>query len=345
MATVIGIALVGYGCWGPRLARAFAIEPRARLVAVCDIRPARLAAAAADHPGVHLCERLDALWRLPGVDAIVVATPASTHAAVVTQCLIAGRHVLVEKPMTTSLVEAQRLVELAERRQRVLMVDHTYLHAPAFAAMRSLVEDGAIGALRSYEAARTNVGSVCADASVLWDLAVHDLAILDGLCGASLRHVAAHAVSPVAGPPLGVAHLTLTFANGLLAHLHASWWSPEKTRRITLAGERGMLLWDDLEDGARLRRFDRRLQGEPRRLRERLPITDGGTTLVPLAATEPLRAVAADLVAAIGDGRPPATDGVAGCRVVAWLEAAERSLLAGGESVAFDEQLAVVRAH
>jgi predicted dehydrogenase len=196
---VIGVAVIGFGYWGPKLARNLAVAGRSRLIAVCDLDPARLASACELHPGILATDDCAAAIAAPGVDAVVVATPPRTHFEIALAALRAGRHVLVAKPMTETADQARRLIEEAERRRLVLLVDHTFVYAAAVAALAGIVRDGALGTLHYWDSTRVNLGVFRPDTNVLWDLAIHDLAILDHVLAARPLAVSATGASPLAG--------------------------------------------------------------------------------------------------------------------------------------------------
>jgi len=330
--SLIAIGLIGYGYWGPNLARNLAASRGARLAAVCDRSSARLAAARRAHPGVALTTDATALLSDLGVDAVAIATPAATHFSLAMAALHAGKHVLVEKPLAGSAHEAQALVEESERRGLVLMVDHTFVFSPAVGALRDLVTGGALGEPSYYDSARLNTGRIRRDLNVLWDLAVHDLAILDHVVPFAPAGVIATGVAPAPGETECVVQLTVLYPAPFVAHVQASWLSPVKTRRIFIGGSRALVTYDDLEPREKIR-----VHGCE------FPATDGGDDLLyrvaeawapPLAPTEPLRAVVDHFEQCIAEDRRPITDGMAGLRVVRLLEAAGQSLRAGGRVTA-----------
>ena len=313
---MIRIGVVGYGHWGPHLARNLATSPGAELAAVCDHSALRLAAARRAHPDVPCTTDASALLADPRIDAVMLATPVGAHFPLAMAALRAGKHVLVEKPMTGNTDEALALIGESERRRLVLMVDHTFVFSPAVRALRELVAAGTLGELSYYDSARLNTGLVRRDLNVLWDLAVHDLAILDHVVPLTPTGVIATGVAPVPGETERVAQLTVLYPAAFVAHVQASWLAPVKTRRILLGGSRALVAYDDLEPVEKLRVHDCEFAipdgAEDLRYRLTAPWAP------PLAPTEPLRAVVDHFVECIaGDGgrspTAPLASGWCGC--------------------------------
>jgi predicted dehydrogenase len=257
-----------------------------------------------------------------------------THASLARRALLAGKHVLVEKPMTPTVAEAEELVAIAQREQRVLMVDHTFVYTGAVRRMKQMIDSGEIGELYYYDSVRVNLGLVQHDVNVLWDLAAHDLAIMDYLLPSQPTHVSAIGVTHLPGGMADVAYLTLRFENNLIAHFHVNWLSPVKVRQVLIGGDRRMILYDDLEPTEKIKVYDRgvRWNDDPDEARhEALVAYRLGDMHAPmLDQTEALRTECAHFIESIQHGTPPITDGHAGTRTVRILAAAERSLAHGG---------------
>jgi predicted dehydrogenase len=335
----LGVAVVGCGYWGPNLVRNFAEVPGARVVAVSDLQQARLAPIAARYPSVRTTTDHRELLRDPAVEAIAIATPVSTHYELARQALEAGRHVLVEKPMATSSDEAQRLIELAGRRGLVLMVDHTFVYTGSVQRIKELVDAGELGRLYYWDSTRVNLGLFQHDVSVLADLAVHDLSIMDHVLEARPAAVSATGIAHVPGQPVNTAYLTLFFDHDLLAHFHVNWLAPVKVRRTLVGGDRRMIVYDDIEPSEKVKVYDRgiTLAAEERGRFEMLVGYRAGDMWAPrLSLTEALRVEAQHFVDCVLEGRRPITDGWAGYRVVRILEAAARSLADRGRLVELD---------
>ncbi|MEO8667550.1 MAG: Gfo/Idh/MocA family oxidoreductase [Bauldia sp.] len=325
---MIGIALIGFGSWGPNLARNLEATG-ARLVAVCDPRPERIAEAATRYPLAEIATHWAEIASNPKVDAVVLATPPSTHFTIAEACLAASKHVLVEKPMTTSRSDAVKLVEGAARRGLTLMVDHTFLYAPAVATVRSLIDDGRVGLPRLYESVRVGARAPTLDTGVVWDLAAHDVAILDHLFGMRPDQIAAKGSPQAEGTPVEDARITLDYPSGLTARLHVGWLSPVKVRTIRLAGDRGTLCYDDMEPVHKVR-----IEGE----------ADVAADVAPRAPVEPPAAVCREFLDCIATGRRPVSDGEMGLRVVEILELVSASLATGGRTLTLSDAAAVASA-
>jgi predicted dehydrogenase len=277
-----------------------------------------------------------------GVSAVAIATPASTHFDVAMAAIEAGRHVLIEKPLASSYAEGRRLVEAAEQRGVVLMCDHTYCYTPAVTKIRELVRAGELGDIQYVDSVRINLGLVQRDINVLWDLAPHDLSILDFILpeGCTPLAVAAHGADPIGAGQVCIAYLTLQLAGDAIAHAHVNWLSPTKIRTTIVGGSKRTLVWDDLNPSQRVSVYDR---GVDLSTKEELATDERRAALISyragdvvspaLAEREALRDVMAEFVDCIRTGRAPITDGRAGLRVLDILEAASRSLAYQGTVV------------
>ncbi len=331
LESVVGVAVVGCGYWGPNLVRNFFDTPDCRVVTVCDTSPTRLEAMQRRHPSVSTTSSFDDVLRDRTVDAIAIATPVQTHAPLARRALKAGKHVLIEKPMTTSVAEAEELVELAARKALVLMVDHTFVYTGAVRRIKQLIDSGETGNLYYYDSVRVNLGLVQHDVNVVWDLAAHDLSIMDYLLDRSPTHASAVGVTHLPGGMADVAYLTVYFDSNLIAHFHVNWLSPVKVRQVLIGGDRRMILYDDMEATEKVKVYDRgvRWNDDPEEARrDTLVAYRLGDMYAPvLDQTEALRTECAHLVQSIRGGTAPVTDGLSGLRTVRVLAAAERSLL------------------
>ncbi len=255
----LGIAVVGAGYWGPNLVRNFGSAPGWRLRWLCDLDVARARTVLGEHATARATADLAEALADPAVDAVAVATPADTHLAVAMAALEAGKHVLVEKPLASTRADGLKLVEEAERRGLVLMCDHTYCYTPAATAIRDLVHSGELGDIHFVDSVRINLGLVQRDINVLWDLAPHDLSILDFILPDGVRpiSVSATGADPIGAGQACVAYLTLRLSGGAIAHSHVNWLSPTKVRTTMVGGSKRTLLWDDLNPAQRISVFDR----------------------------------------------------------------------------------------
>jgi len=340
---MIGVAVVGYGYWGPNLVRNFSDTPGARLVTVCDLKKERLASVHSRYPAVKITDDFEEVLRDPAVSAVAIATPVSSHFRLAMSALMAGKHVFVEKPIASSSEEAQRLVDEAARRKLVLAVDHTFIHTEAVRKIRELVEDG-LGEVYYYDSVRVNLGLFQHDVSVIWDLAVHDLSIMDYVLPAKPVAVSATGMSHVAGEPANIAYLNLLFENNLIAHVHVNWLAPVKVRRTLVGGSRKMIVYDDLEPSEKIKVYDKgiTLNGNPQKNGERVyqalvGYRTGDMWAPHLDVTEALGSEIREFINCIEKAETPIADGRAGLRVVRILEAATLSLAQRGRMIELED--------
>jgi predicted dehydrogenase len=328
----VGIGVVGIGYWGPKHIRAFSELPRARLAMVADLNPARLATTQAQYRGVRTTTRFDDMLAAPEVQGIVVATPASTHAHLVRAALLAGKHVLVEKPLALSTADARDLVCMARAAGRTLMVGHTFLYNPAVRALRELVQDGELGEIYYAYSQRLNLGLFQRDINVIWDLAPHDVSILMYVLGTHPVAVSARGSAYVQQGIEDVAYLEVAFPERVRTEIHVSWLDPNKVRRTTIVGSRKMAVYDDLETLEKIRVYNKGVHAPPRTDtfgEFQLSYRYGEITIPHLASTEPLRLECEHFLECIEHGVTPLTDGANGLEVVQVLETAQRSLSDG----------------
>ena len=337
---LLAVGIIGYGYWGPNLARNFNEAPTSTVVAVSDPRPERLAQAQGRYPAIEVYADYMELLADRRVEAVVIATPLRSHFSLALAALKAGKHVLVEKPLAGSSEQALRLIETAADLNLVLMVDHTFLYSGAVRKIRALVDGDHLGRLYYYDSVRVNLGMFQHDVSVLWDLAVHDLSIMDHVLQEEPRAVAATGVAHFPGQPVNTAYLTCFFDNRLIAHLHVNWLAPVKIRRTLIGGDRQMIVYDDLEPSEKVKVYDKGVTvstspGEGLEGAHDLLVSyRAGDVLAPqLGVAEALATVAQHFAECVREGRRPLTDGVAGLRVIRVLEAAERSLHDSGIAV------------
>jgi predicted dehydrogenase len=340
----LGIAVIGVGYWGPNLVRNFRTSEEWDLVAVCDFDEVRARKVIGRRSTVDIETSLERLLARDDVDAIAVATPARTHSGIAMAALAAGKHVLVEKPMADSRDDAVRMIEAARDRDLVLMADHTYCYTPVVTRIAELIADGVLGEILFIDSVRINLGLVQPDVDVFWDLAPHDLSILDFVLpyGLQPEGVAAHGADPLGTGKSCVGYLTMPLPGGALVHLHVNWLSPTKIRQMVIGGTRRTLVWDDLNPQQRLCVYDRGVEFAASRpgVEERAAVTVsyrlGEMSAPALPEREALGAMTQEFADAISERRAPRTDGHAGLRVLEVLDAASRSLAAGGSLVRTD---------
>jgi predicted dehydrogenase len=339
-AGLLQVGIVGYGYWGPNVARNFEEAPGSRVVAVSDLRPERLTQVRGRFPHARITTDFRELLADPEVDAVVIATPVSTHYSLALAALQAGKHVLVEKPLASSSQQARELIDTAERMGRTLMVDHTFVYTGAVQKIKELVNSGQLGRLYYYDSVRINLGLFQHDISVMWDLAVHDLAIMDYVLDREPRGTAAIGVAHVPGQPANMGYLTCFFDDDLIAHLHVNWLAPVKVRRTLISGDRQMIVYDDVEPSEKIKVYDKGITVSNGLGNGREPAHDllvgyrAGDMMAPqLSLTEALKVEAQHFISCVSNHHQPLTDGWAGLRVIQVLEAAERSLAANGARV------------
>src|SRR5262245_21059506 len=333
---MIGIGVVGYGYWGPNLVRNFVEIPDCQVVGVSDLRAERLALVQKRYPAVETMGSYSDLIAHHRVDAVAIATPVSTHFELGMQALRAGKHVLIEKPLAASSEQAIQLIEEAARRRLVLMVDHTFVYTSAVRKIQELVASNSLGKIYYYDSVRVNLGLFQHDINVIWDLAVHDLSIMDYILPARPCAVSATGISHVAGKPENLAYLTLFFDGNLIAHIHANWLAPVKVRRTLIGGARRMIVYDDLEPSEKIKVYDKGItlnEGTESTYQMLIGYRTGDMWAPNLEMTEALRVEAGHFIRCIEDKEPVITDGETGLRVVEMLEAATSSLAERGRPV------------
>jgi predicted dehydrogenase len=338
----IGVAVVGAGYWGPNLVRNFASTPSYSLAWLCDLDKARAAHVVGPYSTVGVTDDLGVVLADERVHAVAIATPAGSHCEIAIAAMRAGKHVLIEKPLAATYEDGLRLVEEAERAGLVLMCDHTFCYTPAVVKIRELVHAGELGDIHFFDSVRINLGLVQPDIDVLWDLAPHDISILESILppGVEPLAVAAQAADPIGTGRCCVAFVTLQLTGGAIAHFHLNWLSPTKVRTTMIGGSKRALLWDDLNPLQRVTVFDRGVDLVPAeeaaaadRQKAFVSYRTGDLVSPALAEREGLNGVVEEFAESIRTGRPPLTDGLSGLRVLDILEAATRSIELRGAPV------------
>jgi predicted dehydrogenase len=333
---MIGVGVIGYGYWGPNLVRNFAEAPGCRVMAVSDLRTQRLDALRGRYPAVRTSTDFREIIDAPDIDAVAIATPVSTHFDLGMAALEAGKHVMIEKPLTGSTEQATRLIELAARKNRVLFVGHTFIYTGAVRKIRELMANDSVGEIYYYDSMRVNLGLFQHDINVIWDLAVHDLAIMDFILGKQPVAVSATGVSHVPGKPEDIAYVTVFFEDRLIAHVHVSWLAPVKVRRTLVGGSRKMVVYDDLEPSEKIKVYDKGItltETPDAAYQMRVGYRTGDMWAPQIDITEALGTMVRHFSECIDKGTTPLTDGQAGLRVVRILEAATRSMADRGRVV------------
>ncbi|MEY2819140.1 MAG: Gfo/Idh/MocA family protein [Chloroflexota bacterium] len=325
------VGIIGYGYWGPNLARNFFELPSAELTAVADLKEERLKHAHSLYPNTVITNEYTDLFNMD-LNAVVVSTPPALHYSIAKNCLEHGLNVLVEKPLTLNSKDAQELIDLAEEKKLTLMVGHTFEYNSAVHALKHYMDSGELGDVYYIDMARLNLGLFQRDSNVLWDLAPHDLSILFYLLGDSPLTVSAHGTPCVFNGIYDVAYVNLTFPSGISAHIHVSWLDPCKVRRITVVGSKKMIVYNDIENEQKLKIYDKGVDAPA--------YTDGfeefhcnyrsGDIVIPrIRFVEPLRQECSHFLDCISSHNQPCSSGVDGLRVVKVLEAAQHSMTNG----------------
>jgi len=332
---MINVAVIGYGYWGPNLVRNIQEMKDANVIVCCDKSPDRLAQVKAKHPSIEVTTEYEDVLNNPAVDAVVISTPVAFHYSLARKALEHGKHLLVEKPVTSSVAEAEKLVELAEQRKLTFMVDHTFIYTGAVRKMKELIDSGDIGDLYYFDSVRINLGLIQRDVNVLWDLAPHDIAILEHLVKEKPASVCANGACHVGNGLENVAYLTVYFNSGLIAHFHNNWLSPVKIRTMLVGGSKKTIHYDDMELSEKIKIYDRGVDVTTKEgVHDALISYRLGDMWAPrLDPTEALRLMAAEFVDCVQTGRQSLTDGVSGLNVVKILEASEMSIKHRGKEI------------
>jgi predicted dehydrogenase len=340
------IGVIGAGYWGPNLVRNFNSCPLTEVAAVCDANPARLEAIGRTTPHLKLVPSLDQLFEVPGVRAVAIATPVSTHYAIARRCLEEGLDVMVEKPLAATVQEAQALVDLAAKLGRILMVDHTYLFSKPVKLIKALIDDGELGDLHYIDSTRINLGLFQHDVNVIWDLAPHDLAIVDHVIGSPARSISSWGCSHANADIEDIAYVNVDYGDRMMATFHVNWLSPVKVRQVIFAGSRKSIIFNELNTSEPVKVYGRGIDvtegdatGAPASIsaeqRRRLLVgyRTGDVWSPHVDAGEPLQAAVAHFAQCVRERQTPLSDGALGLRVVRALEAATRSIRAQGGRV------------
>lgn len=331
---MIRVGVIGYGYWGPQIARNFSSTEGCELGAICDKNPAVHARIRRTYPGVTVgCDASDILFATD-IDAVAVITPVWTHYEIAKAALENGKHVFVEKPFTSTSAQAEELIELAERKNLTIMVDHTFLFTGAVRKIRQLIDDGSLGKLYYYDSTRVNLGLFQHDVNVIWDLAPHDLSIMDYVIESKPICIAATGQNHL-NCHQDVAYITVYFTDNTIAHFNVNWLSPVKVRTTLLGGEKKMVVWNDLDADEKIKIYDKGVEIKSGQgVYDLLVSYRSGDMWAPkVEQSEALASEMQYFVNCIMKGDTPFNDGRAGLRVVKLLEAADRSIANMGAAV------------
>jgi predicted dehydrogenase len=332
---MIRIGVIGYGYWGPNIVRNFHAHDCSEVVLVCDKNPKCQERLRKAHPGIAYTTDENEILNSPNIDAVAVVTPVWTHYELAKRALENGKHVFVEKPFTWSVAQAEELIELADRKNLKIMVDHTFLFTGAVKKIKDVVEKRELGDLYYYDSLRVNLGLFQHDVNVIWDLAPHDLSIMDYVIAEKPEAVVATGQKHLNGVE-DVAFITVYFPKKIIAHVNVNWLSPVKVRTTLIGGEKKMLVWNDLDADEKIKIYDKgvSMSTNPSNLHQLLVSYRSGDMWAPqVEQIEALRAETAYFLKCIEENTTPFNDGVAGLRVVRILEAADKSIRSRGEAV------------
>ncbi|MBT0652918.1 Gfo/Idh/MocA family protein [Geomobilimonas luticola] len=332
---MINLGVIGYGYWGPNVVRNFNGIPNAEVVSICDYQQNALKRAKNIYPKTNIISDCREILFSPRIDAVAIVTPVSTHYDIARQALENGKHIFIEKPFTSSVEQAEKLIELAEKKNLKIMVDHTFLFTGAVKKIKQLIDDGTIGDLYYFDSTRVNLGLFQKDVNVVWDLAPHDLSIMDYLFNKNAVAVAATGMAHFDNDLENVAYITVYLSGNLIAHINVNWLSPVKIRMTMIGGCKKMVVWNDLVSDEKLRVYDRGVEPEDKVSAYPLRVNyrSGDMWAPKVEQSEALKEEAEYFIDCIANDKKPFNDGYSGLRVIKMLEATERSIKKGGELV------------
>ncbi len=326
---MIKAAVIGYGYWGPNLARNFNEADGAKLVVISDLREERLELAKSRYPSLNVTTDYKEIINDNGIDAVAIATPVFTHYKLAKEVLGSGKHVLVEKPLTSTSEEAQELIESSEKRGKILMVDHPFIYTSAVRRMKEIVDSGELGKILYFDSMRVNLGLFQQDVNVIWDLAPHDISIMDYVLGKKPEALLAAGSAHFSSDLEDIAYLTVYYPDNLIAHVNVSWLSPVKVRLTLVGGSRKMIVYDDTEPSEKVKVYDSGVEitKDKETLYEIFVQYRTGDMYAPrLDTVEALKVEIQHFIECIKEDRKPVTDGEAGLRTVRILESAQESI-------------------
>lgn len=339
---MIKVAVVGCGYWGPNLIRNFVVCPDTEVLWACDKDRERFEKVRQLYPAIKGTTDIAEILADERTDAVAVATPVGTHFSIAEACLKEGKHVLVEKPLASRLDQGEELVKLARQKNLQIMCDHTFCYTGAVRKMKEIVDSGSLGELLYFDSVRVNLGLFQQDVNVVWDLAPHDLSIVDFLVEEKPISVSAHGVCHAGNRMENIAYVSLRYPNRFMAHFHVNWLSPVKIRKTIIGGTEKMLVWDDLDSAEKIKIYNKgiEIQNVDQEDRHRLLVSYrfGDMHAPRIDHTEALSLVVKEFAACIMENRPPLTGGEAGLRVLRILEAAEQSIKTEGANVPINFQ-------
>jgi predicted dehydrogenase len=329
------IGIIGYGYWGPNIVRNFFATSECTVKSVADARPERLAILAKIFPTIQGVSSADEIINDPEIDAVVVATPVFTHFQLARRALEQGKHVLIEKPMTSTVAESEELINLADQKSLTLMADHTFLYTGAVFKMKELIESNSIGTPRYFDSIRINLGLFQPDVNVLWDLAPHDISILTYLITENPVSINATGISHTRNGIENIAYMTVNYGSDFIAHFNCSWTSPVKVRHTLIGGDDKMILYNDLEPSEKVKVYDTGYDHKTDEDRKRVMVDyrTGDVNIPKLSTREALSGMAEDFVQSVIQKKKPRANACLGMQVVKILEASQKSIKANGKEI------------
>lgn len=333
----MNVGVIGLGYWGPNLVRNFLSTDGVDKVVAADLNAQRIQAASRKFPNLGLTKDYKELLKSPDVDAVAIATPVSTHYELAKEALLNGKHVILEKPMTSKVSDAEDLINIAGRNKLTLMVDHTFIFTGAVRKIKQLISSGEIGDLHYFDSVRVNLGLFQHDVNVVWDLATHDLSIMDYLVESRPVSVAAFGAAHY-NHIEDVAYVIVNFNNGVIAHFHVNWLAPVKVRQILIGGSKKMILYDDVEPSEKVKVYDKgvNISSSEGIYRALIEYRAGDMYAPKIDSSEALSRLSSHFVECIRDSKKPVTDGESGLNVVRILQAAQESISHNGKLVTID---------
>jgi len=333
----IAVGVIGAGYWGPNLIRNFFATSGCLVKRVVDLDMQKLTWVKKNYPGISVSKNSEDIFNDTQIDAVVIATPPSTHFNLGSKALQKGKHLLLEKPMASSVAQAQKLIDIAQQKKRILMVDHTFLYTSAVQKIRELFTNKEIGRLKYFDSTRINLGLFQSDSNVIWDLAPHDISIINHLVDENPISIQTTGVSHLDNGIENIAYLTMKYQSGLIAHFNCSWASPVKIRKILIGGDKKMVVYDDIEPSEKVKVYDTGYKANKDKDRNRILVDYriGDIYIPKLDGREALAKMAADFIDSIKNDRPPLSDMYTGLKVVKILELSQKSLAGKGKAVLY----------
>lgn len=331
----VKIGIIGLGYWGPNLVRNFANVANCKVAMVCDLRDERLEIIQRANPSVVTTKQVDDIFNNTDIDAVVIATPVFTHFDLAKKAIEKGKHVLLEKPMTDTVAHAEELIELAQKHGKILMVDHTFLYNSAVKKIKELVDGGDVGRVKYFDSTRINLGLIQQDVNVLWDLAPHDISILNHIIAETPYSVQAMGISHIHNGIENIAYLTVNYGSDTIAHFNCSWSSPVKIRMMLIGGDKKMIVYNDMEPAEKIKVYDTGydVTSDEDKAQMMIAYRTGDIYVPKLSSSESLYGMAMDFVSAITTGKDPVSDWRSGLWSIKILEASQKSIKNKGTEI------------